>query len=796
VNVGTNLRRRGTLIQLGLAAGWRGDSRLFLRDGAITISVLIATILLGATWTFPAAFDRPARIETDRMAWPASALEVATPQIVLSSGTTAWFDETQSRWGEHRLTIVQVQADPETPPPPGVDRLPGAGEMVVSPALGELLTGPSRVDLANRLPGTVIGHISRAGLTGPRELRTYIGTELDAMAAPELLGGWGTPDTEGTPQQGGALLLVVFVVAATVVPLQFLLAASLRIYSDRRERRIASLMLLGVPLSELPWLFMGEVLVPVGIGVISGTLLAEPAMSALTTFLPAGYQVFPDDLTTHGIAMVVPVLVILLVAAAGAMSSVRRLHTDSAMNVARQATRMAPRPAWILVPLLGSVMLYLLKERSHEIAQGSLGPTHFMFGALVLIIAGLVPAIRALSHTLARRLAARGLNILMTDLAVMRLAHSPSDTSRLAGVVGLLVLAAVVPQGLFPVLARADNIITADALNNLQADVMFDMVQERIDPQVLADAVDSSNTGIMIRTDIEATDGTATINAWVGSCSDFALLLIEPPANCGSGKLYLVNGLQRNHWRMDSTWRFGIDQTGERRLTDTFTLPTPEVLTVGFPQLLEHGPFVLIPTEALPPAVTESLYADPHRFKQIVTHTAHPEATRDRLWVIPSVPAEYGAVATPEELQQDSTRQLDLYRIIVTGAVAIGIIHALVAVVLASAAHAMEQRQTAAMTWAFGAPLRFGVVSQAIELLIPLGVGIIMGAVLGAIIGTRYLAFAYAGESPPVGLPMLGFDVGGMFTWIGIAVVGSLTAIALALPLTYKNLGVADLRSE
>ncbi|MFD0166131.1 hypothetical protein ACFVJH_18525 [Streptomyces decoyicus] len=61
--------------------------------------------------------------------------------------------------------------------PPGVHTLPRAGEMVVSPALDELLATPGGALLHERLGRTVVGTIAAPGLAGPGELTYYAGDD-------------------------------------------------------------------------------------------------------------------------------------------------------------------------------------------------------------------------------------------------------------------------------------------------------------------------------------------------------------------------------------------------------------------------------------------------------------------------------------------------------------------------------------------------------------------------------------------------------------------------------------------
>ena len=64
---------------------------------------------------------------------------------------------------------------PHAPVPPGMSRLPGAGQYYASPALAALLRTVPRDQLGARFPGWLVGHHRRQALTGPDELVIYVG---------------------------------------------------------------------------------------------------------------------------------------------------------------------------------------------------------------------------------------------------------------------------------------------------------------------------------------------------------------------------------------------------------------------------------------------------------------------------------------------------------------------------------------------------------------------------------------------------------------------------------------------
>ena len=71
--------------------------------------------------------------------------------------------------------VIVQKTGPNAPLPPGVDRLPNVGEILLSPALQQLLNSPAGELLRPRFPERVIGTVSEAGLTGPHELFFYVG---------------------------------------------------------------------------------------------------------------------------------------------------------------------------------------------------------------------------------------------------------------------------------------------------------------------------------------------------------------------------------------------------------------------------------------------------------------------------------------------------------------------------------------------------------------------------------------------------------------------------------------------
>src|SRR5262249_1070709 len=72
-----------------------------------------------------------------------------------------------------RLDVAAL--GPDAPVPPGISKLPSAGQYYASPALAALLRTVPAGQLGDRFPGTLAGTIGQRALTGPDELVVYVG---------------------------------------------------------------------------------------------------------------------------------------------------------------------------------------------------------------------------------------------------------------------------------------------------------------------------------------------------------------------------------------------------------------------------------------------------------------------------------------------------------------------------------------------------------------------------------------------------------------------------------------------
>ncbi|CAM5661581.1 Membrane protein OS=Streptomyces antimycoticus OX=68175 GN=SANT12839_060220 PE=3 SV=1 [Streptomyces antimycoticus] len=137
----------------------------------------------------------------------------------------------------------------EPPLPTGIDRIPAAGEMWVSPALKKLLDSDEGKLLRDRFPYRTIGVIGDSGLSGPTELTYYAGISQKAFGhvnSSDHIDHWGERRTgKSEPLDPALLLLIIVGCVVLLLPVLIFIATAARFGGERRDRRLAALRLVG-----------------------------------------------------------------------------------------------------------------------------------------------------------------------------------------------------------------------------------------------------------------------------------------------------------------------------------------------------------------------------------------------------------------------------------------------------------------------------------------------------------------------------------------------------------------------
>ncbi|MEU9863904.1 FtsX-like permease family protein [Streptomyces sp. NPDC047971] len=322
-----------------------------------------------------------------------------------------------------------------TPLPPGAAKLPANGEMLVSPALRELLDSPDGALLKERIPYKAVGTIGDAGLIGPTELR-YV-AQVDFLTTDNYDGrgsryGWSVP---GEPFNAFLVLLVLVASVVLLLPVLVFIATAVRFGGEQRDRRLAALRLVGADTATTRRIAAGESLAGALLGLALGAGLFAVARQFVGAVTIWDVNAFPSDVVPMP-ALAALVLVVVPVASVVVTLFALRGVAIEPLGVVRSAAPRRRRLWWrvlllaagaaLLVPLFGTVEM-------NQTAVDTLG----IAAGVTLALTGLTTLLPWLVEAGVKRL--RG-GPVSWQLAVRRLQLSSGTAAR--AVSGIVVAAA------------------------------------------------------------------------------------------------------------------------------------------------------------------------------------------------------------------------------------------------------------------------------------------------------------------------------------------------------------------
>ncbi|NUT45797.1 MAG: ABC transporter permease, partial [Saccharothrix sp.] len=247
-------------VRLALGGGRTSWVRLALTGAGIGIGV--AVLLAGASLTSVLS----ERAEREAAAEPVTAESVSGRDVL---HTTFW----DTYYHSQAITGWFVQATgPAAPVPPGLPKVPGDGEMFVSPALAELLASPEGELLRARFPQRVLGTIGQEGLNAPHDLKFYAGDATTAENGAAAVVSFGGEVAAGDPDPVLSVLIMVGVVAL-LFPVLVFVGISTRLAGAERDRRLAALRLVGAGAQRVRRIAAGEALLGAVVGLVVGSAL-------------------------------------------------------------------------------------------------------------------------------------------------------------------------------------------------------------------------------------------------------------------------------------------------------------------------------------------------------------------------------------------------------------------------------------------------------------------------------------------------------------------------------------------
>lgn len=501
---------------------WQGFVRSGLRAWlSVLIGTLGALVLLVGILIYPVA-----QAQADRL----TSQQPLKTSIRAGEGHAGLLLEfRRDRYRGSSVGLVTVAAVGGTPlRPPGVPHLPLSGELVVSPAMEQLL----RQDpvLQARYPGRVVGLVSADGLVGPSSLRVYRGAPVAELAARDI------PLTLGfdSPLGGHALLIpsevragVPFTLIAFLVPLLALFSVVTTMGSALRNRRVAALRLLGLTARQVRVTFVGEAVITTAAAFLIALALVTTLRRAVAPLVPVSGGVWPQDVTLPLFPVVVAGLVLPALAGLTTWFALARSSAHP-LEFAREAPGNSVRSQRLLVLVFGALLM--LAAEPARLLWGVNASLFTLAAGCLVTIAGLVSGTSVLNLMVARRLVAvtGRLDSLIAGRRVM--AH-PTQTAKIATGVSLLVFVSGLLLSFFPLLSE----VTADgsrALTGLVGpDVFIASVKDEAATRALraTPGVDS----VAEFHQVLSKSGT-TITTYVG-CAGAAQLLRITDSDCLKG---------------------------------------------------------------------------------------------------------------------------------------------------------------------------------------------------------------------------------------------------------------------
>jgi hypothetical protein len=354
------------------------------------------------------------------------------------------FSQRATEFRGEPIKLLYVHATgPDSPVPPGLDRVPSPGEVFVSPKLNELLTSDPL--LRPRLAANPAGTIHAEALENPNDVAAYIGA--DASLAGQPIYGFGS-SAPSKPFEPGVLLLLLIGIVSLLTPVFIFIGTSSRIGGAERDRRLAALRLAGASSWQIRRIAAAETLASSATGLLAGAGLFLLLRSQIANLQVFRFGVFPSDLTPPWPLMVLIALVVPALTVAATLAAQRHTIIEP-LGVVRQSSPVQRKLWWRILPVVVGIALLV-----PDVAVGSeLGRLMVMGGSLLLLIG--IPAL--LPWLLERAVSRIRGGPPAFQLAVRRLQSDSGTSSRVVAGLCVVVAGAIALQSLFIGTAAVNN---------------------------------------------------------------------------------------------------------------------------------------------------------------------------------------------------------------------------------------------------------------------------------------------------------------------------------------------------
>lgn len=351
--------------------------------------------------------------------------------------------DTVFRGEDVRGRIMQPEGA-EAPLPPGLSAYPKAGDVLVSPALAELLKSGGAELLDRRIDGKVVGTIGDDGLIGPHEL-SYIKGADDLVPTGyrmHRLDSFGT-DAQREEMDPRLLLLTLIIFIVLLMPVGVFIATAVRFGGERRDRRLAALRLIGADGRMARRIAAGEACAGALLGLVVGGGLFLAARQLAPRLQVMDISVFSHDLAPAPALVVLVALAVPAAAVAVTLFALRGVVIEP-LGVVRTAKPSRRRLWWrLLLPVAGLALLSPMIGKGNE--NGDFNQWMVTSG-VVLLLVGITAILPWLVEAVVARL---GGGAVSWQLAVRRLQLSSGSAARLVNGIAVAVAGAIALQMLF-----------------------------------------------------------------------------------------------------------------------------------------------------------------------------------------------------------------------------------------------------------------------------------------------------------------------------------------------------------
>ncbi|WP_372409231.1 FtsX-like permease family protein [Streptomyces luteireticuli] len=432
---------------LGVRYAVSGGREGWVRTALTATGVGLGVALLMIAASVPSMMEKRHERGTARSVGVTGEFRNLKEKDAARGSGTLLYQEADTDFRDRPITGGLLRPDgPDAPLPPGVQRMPRAGEMVLSPALDRLLSSEEGKLLRDRFSAyRKTGIIADSGLIGPSELFYYAGSDrLSPATGAKRIERFGHEEPD-IPMDPVLVVLTIMVCVVLLTPVGVFIATSVRFGGERRDRRLAALRLMGADLGMIRRIAAGEALggsaIGLAVGAVFFLLLRENARDVAIR----GTSVFPSDIIPSPALIALILLAVPACAVVVTLFALRGIAIEP-LGVVRNAVPRRRRLWWrLLVPAAGAGLLLPLVGQEPGMYRDPLTTYRVAAGA-VLLLTGVTVLLPWLVELFVARL--RG-GPLPWQLAVRRLQLHSGPAARAVSGVAVAVAGAIAVQMLF-----------------------------------------------------------------------------------------------------------------------------------------------------------------------------------------------------------------------------------------------------------------------------------------------------------------------------------------------------------